>query len=206
MRAGFRCLKCDNFGCLHTRQDRNELHLKIWYFLSKSATSAAKRKRMEWSIAFNSWTNFELCMASYQGLYAKFVSMMSPNCWIVENDSELMLMTLHTHFLSQQQYSRVYALFWAFHALVYQWGCQLLSLFFSQDNEHTERTVLLFFQNPYAIFSHILQHCRDFRRNVEIFPSVVQACTYTVFVRRRDKTNYLWNQTWAKCYHSRNKY
>ena len=36
-------------------------------------------------------------MASYQGLYAKFVSMMSPKCSIVENDGELMLMALHAH-------------------------------------------------------------------------------------------------------------
>ena len=27
-----------------------------------------------------------------------------------------------------------------------------------------------------------------------------------LFVRRKDKTNYLSNQTWAKCYHSRNKH
>ena len=27
-----------------------------------------------------------------------------------------------------------------------------------------------------------------------------------IFVRRKDKTNYLSNQTWAKCYHSRNKH
>ena len=77
----------------------------------------------------------ELCMASYQGLYAKFVFMMSPKCPIVENDGELILMALHTLFVPQQQYSRVFALFLAFHALVYRWGCQFLSLF-SQDNEH----------------------------------------------------------------------
>ena len=28
MRTGFLCLKCDNFACLHTRQDQNEHHLK----------------------------------------------------------------------------------------------------------------------------------------------------------------------------------
>ena len=28
----------------------------------------------------------------------------------------------------------------------------------------------------------------------------------TIFVRRKDKANYLSNQTWAKCYHSRNKH
>ena len=48
----------------------------------------------------------ELCMASYQGLYAKFVSNISPKYSIVDNDGELML-----HFLPQQQYFQVYALF-----------------------------------------------------------------------------------------------
>ena len=28
VRASFLFLKCDNFACLHTRQDQNELHLK----------------------------------------------------------------------------------------------------------------------------------------------------------------------------------
>ena len=51
---------------------------------------------------------------------------------------------------------------------------QFLSLF-SQDNEYTELTVLLFFQNPYSIFAHTLQHYHDFQSNVAIFPSVVQA-------------------------------
>ena len=46
-------------------------------------------------------------MPSFQGLYTKFVSMMSPKCSIVEKDGELMLIALHTHFLPQQQYSRV---------------------------------------------------------------------------------------------------
>ena len=101
---------------------------------------------------------------------------MSSKCSIVENNDELMLMALHTHFLPQQQYSQVYALLLAFHALVYRWGCQLLSLF-SQDNEHTELTVLLCVQNPYAISAHILQHYHNFQSNVAIFPSVVQAYT-----------------------------
>ena len=42
----------------------------------------------------------------------------------------------------------------------------------SQDNEHAELTELLFVQNPYAIFAHILQHNHDFQSNVLIFPSV----------------------------------
>ena len=49
--------------------------------------------------------------------------------------------------------------------------------FFSQDNEHTELTVLLFLQNLYAIFAHILQHYHDYQSNVAIFPRVVQAYT-----------------------------
>ena len=64
----------------------------------------------------------ELCMALYQGLYVELVSVMSPKCSIVRNDGELMLMALHTHFLPQQQYSRVYVLSLAFQALVYRWG------------------------------------------------------------------------------------
>ena len=39
--------------------------------------------------------------------------------------------------------------------------------------------------------------------------SFTQRCSSvytTIFFRRIDKTNYLSNQTWAKCYHSRNKH
>ena len=32
MCVGFLCPKCDNFTCLHTRQDQNRLHLKRWFF------------------------------------------------------------------------------------------------------------------------------------------------------------------------------
>ena len=32
MRTGFLCSKRNNFACLHTRQDQNELHLKKWFF------------------------------------------------------------------------------------------------------------------------------------------------------------------------------
>ena len=42
MRAGFLCLKCDSFACLHTRQDQNKLHLKRWFFLSKLASSVSR--------------------------------------------------------------------------------------------------------------------------------------------------------------------
>ena len=121
MRAGFLCPKCDNFVCLHTRQDHNDFHLK------------------------------SCCVKS--------------NVAIFPSDGELRLMALHTHFLPKQYYSRVYALFLAFQALAYRWGCQFLSLF-SQDNEHTDLTVLLFFQNPK--FSH------TFRNITMIFKVMLQ--------------------------------
>ena len=178
MRAGFLCPKCKNFACLHTNQDQNELHLKRWYFLPKSVSSVSrsqaylvKRKRIGWSIGFNSWTFVWRHTKVFMHNFSQWCFRIS----IVENNgSHLMLIVLQTHFLSQQQYCRLYALFLAFHALVYRWGCQFLSLF-SQDNEHMELTMLLFFQNPYATFAHILQHYHDFQSNVAIFPSVVQA-------------------------------
>ena len=41
MRAGFLCPKCDNFACLHTRQDQNEL--KSAYRWSRSQAHLAKQ-------------------------------------------------------------------------------------------------------------------------------------------------------------------
>ena len=35
MYAGFLCLKCYNFACLHTSQEQNELHLIRCYFFAK---------------------------------------------------------------------------------------------------------------------------------------------------------------------------
>ena len=126
-------------------------------------------------------------MALYQDLYAKFVSMMSPKCSIVENCGELMLMALHTHFLPQQQYSRMYAQFLAFHAWVYDDEDESFFHFFLQFNEHTELMVLLFFQNPFVILAHVLQHYHDFQSSVAIFPSVVQAYTQPYLFGGRTK-------------------
>ena len=104
-------------------------------------------------------------MASYQGLYAKFVSMMSLKCSIVENDGG----ASHTLSATAAIFSGVSTVFgFSRFAL-----CQFLSLF-SQDNEHMELTVLL-------IYAYILQHYLDFQTNVAIFPSVVQAYTHNTF-------------------------
>ena len=43
MHASFLCTKCDNFAGLHTRQDQNELHLKIWYFFLPKSSSSVSR-------------------------------------------------------------------------------------------------------------------------------------------------------------------
>ena len=122
--VGFSMPKCDNFACLHTRQDQNELLLRRRYFLAKIGIfckSIADRSANALNGQLSSAPEpIELCMASYPDLYPKFVSMMSPKCLIVEDDGELMFMAFHTHFLPQQQYSRVYALFLAFHTLVYR--------------------------------------------------------------------------------------
>ena len=148
---------------------------KKMIFWAKSASSEcrsqahlAKRKRIRRSFGFNSWTNWTLY--GVQGLYAKFISMMSPKCSIVEN------IALHTHFLPQQQYSRVYALFLAFHTLVYRWWCHFLSLFFTRYRTYGADSASL-----------LLKSVRNFRTNsatlpwfsgkIAIFPSAVQAYT-----------------------------
>ena len=168
MRAGFLCSKCDNFGCLRTRQDQNELHLKRWLFVvpisassvSRSQAHLAKRNGIAWSIGFNSWTNWTLYGVIPRSLYKIRFNGVSEkfNCWErrwidVDGTSHILSVTAVMFSLSQ-----------------------FLSRF-SQDNEHMELTELHFSQNPYTIFAHILQHYHDFRSNVAIFPKVVQAYT-----------------------------
>ena len=145
----------------------------------------SKRKCIGWSISFKSWTNWtlygdiprSLCKIRLNDVSEMFKS--GERRWIdVDGDS-------HTLSATAAIFSGVSTVL-AFHALVYRWRCQFLSIF-SQDNEHTELTMILFCQNQYAIFEYILQHYHDFLSNVAIFPSVVQAY-----------------QTGAKYYHSQN--
>ena len=51
----------------------------------------------------------------------------------------------------------------------------------------------------FFFFAKIGTFCKSICRNIS------QRCS-TIFVRRKDNTNYLLNQTWSKCYHSRNKH
>ena len=88
--AGFLCPKSDNFACLHTCQDQNELLLKRRFFLPNSASSVsrsqahlAKRKLIGWSIGFNYWTNWTLygiILRPLRKLCLNDVSEMF-NCW-----------------------------------------------------------------------------------------------------------------------------
>ena len=100
------------------------------FFLPKSASSVSrsqihlkKRKRIGWSIGFNSWTNWTLYGVRPRSLCKIRLNDVSDmfHCW------ERRWVDVHTYFLPQQQYSRMYVLFLDFHALVYRWRCQCFS-------------------------------------------------------------------------------
>ena len=119
---------------------------------------------------------------------------MSPKCSIVENDGELMLMAFHTIFLPQHQYSRVYAhedasFFHLFYKItnIWIWRC------FSSSKVRKQ------FSHTFCNITMI------FKRMSQYFPALFKRIYTTILVLRKDKTNYLSNQTWAKCCHSRNK-
>ena len=159
MRERFLCHKGDNFACLHTFQGQNELHLRRWFVLPTSASSVsrsqahlAKRKCMEWSIGFNCWTSWTL-----YGVIPRLL------CKIRLNDvSEIFYCWdprwIDVDYASRTLYAAV-AIFSGVHTVFgfSRFGLSMrmtISFTFSQDNEHTELSVLLFFQNPYAIFVH----------------------------------------------------
>ena len=124
MCAGFLCPKCDNFASLHTRQDHNELHLKRWLFLPKSGSSVsqsqahlAQRKRIGWSVGFNSWTNWALYGIVPMSL-----------CKIRLNDSSEMFRMNWCWWRFTHTLSATAAIFSG--SLVYRWGCQFLLIIF----------------------------------------------------------------------------
>ena len=79
--------------------------------LCKSTAGPLSEANTHWMV---NWFQL-LNKASYQGLYVKFVWMMSPKCSIVENDGELMLMALHTHtFCYSSNILRCTHCFWLF--------------------------------------------------------------------------------------------
>ena len=97
--------------------------------------------------------------------WLQLLNQLNSSHWCLRNVQVLNWCWWHFTHTFCTQYSRVYAVYLAFHVL--GWGCQFLSLF-SQNNEHTELTVLLFFRN---------QHYHDFQSNVGLFPSVAQGYT-----------------------------
>ena len=159
MRVAFLCSKCYNF---EMSQDWNELHLKRWFFLPKSASSVsrlqanlAKRERVERSIGFNFGINRTL-----YGMIPRFL------CKIRLNDVSEMFSCLEQRWIDVDSASHTLsttALIFSGVRTVFgfsSFGLAMrmpLSFTFSQDNGNTELSVLRFFQNPYAIVAHILQ-------------------------------------------------
>ena len=109
--------------------------------------------------------DFDFVWRNTKGLYAKFISMMSPKSSVIENDGELMLMAFHAHFLPQQQYCQVYALF-----------CLFTLWFIDEDAS--------FFH-----FFNKLTNIRSWRclssskSNIAIFPSVVQPYSFSGIIQ-----------------------
>ena len=62
---------------------------KIGIFCKSIAGPLSETKKLNGQLALTR-EPIELCVASYQGFYAKFVSIMSPKCLIVENDGEFL--------------------------------------------------------------------------------------------------------------------
>ena len=204
MRAGFLCPKCVNIACLNTLQDQNELHLKRYFFLPKSASSIsrsqahlAKRKRIAWSIGFNSWTNWTLCDVIPRSLCKIRLNDVSEmfNCWErrwIDVDS-----ASHTLFATATIFSDVRTVF-----SFTRFGLSMrMPVSFTYFHKITNIRSWRCFS-----FSKIrIQFSHTFCNITMIFKVMSQYFT-ALLVRRKDKRNYLSNQIWAKCYHSRNKH
>ena len=70
MHTGFLCSKCDNFACLHTRQDQNELHLKRWFFsfVCKSIAGPLPSVVQAYtqSYSFGGWIKLIICQIGHE--------------------------------------------------------------------------------------------------------------------------------------------
>ena len=127
MCAGFLCPKCDNFACLHTRQDKNELYLKRRFFLPKSASSKSRsqpdlteQKHIGFPIGFNSWINWTLYIVS------EMLHFWEWRCIYVDGASRTLSATAAICLGVR--------IVFGFYGLVYRWGCQFLSLFHKIKN------------------------------------------------------------------------
>ena len=157
---------------------------KEYFVLPKSASSVsrsqahlAKRKRIGWSIGFNSWINWTLYVVIPRSLCKIRLNDVSEmfNCWerrwIDVDDASHTLSAIAAIFLSTP------LRFWLFTLWFIDEDASFFYFFHKIRYLVLELTVLLFFQNPYAIFAYILQHYYDFQSNVAIFNRVVQAYT-----------------------------
>ena len=141
--------------------------------VSRSQAHLANRKRIGWSIGLNSWTNWILYGTIPRSLCKIRLNGVSEMC----NCGELMLMGLLTHtFCYSSNVLDCTRYFWLFTVWFIDEDASFFHFFDKIMNILSWRSSsFLFFQNPYAIFAHILQHFHDFRSNVAIFPGVVQA-------------------------------
>ena len=156
--CAFLCPKCDNFACLHSRQDQNELQVKRWFFAKigifcKSIAGPLSEAKTHWVV--------------------NWLHLLKQLNFVSRHTIQLLRTTVSGGtFCHSSNILGCMHCFWLFTLWFIDEDQTVLSLF-----SHTALTVLLFVQNPYAIFAHILQHYHDFQNNVTIFPSVVQAYT-----------------------------
>ena len=172
----------------------------IWkddfFFVSKSASSVslsqahlAKRKHIGWSIGFNAWTNWTLYGVIPRFLCKIRVSDVSERFNYWERRWIDVDVALHRLSATAAIFSGVRTVF----------GFSRCSLSMRMPVSFT------FFHKMTNIWSWWCFSPSKIRTQFSL-NSATLPCVYTIiFDRRKDKTNYLSNQTWAKCYHSRNK-
>ena len=173
------CLSCDNFACLHTHQDQNELHLKYDFFFAKigifckSIAGLLSEAKTHWMV---NWPQLLNQLNFVWGHTKVFVSTMSQKCSIAENDGELILMASRTFSATAAIFQGVRTVF-----SFSRFGLSMrMKVFFHFFHKITNiRSWRCFSSSKICTqFSHsFCKHYYDFQSNVAIFPSVVQACT-----------------------------
>ena len=185
MRVGFLCPKCDNFACLHTHPDLNELHLKRWFFFAKigifckSIAGPLSEAKTHWMV---NWLQL-LNQLNFVWRNTK-VFIQNSSQWCLRN-VQLLRITVNWCWWWRFTHTFCHNILWCKHCfwLFTLWfideDASFFHFFHKITNILSTLTVLVFFQNPYAIFANILQPYHDFQSNVAIFSSVVEAYTRT---------------------------
>ena len=117
---------------------KDDLYSKIGTFC-KSLAGPLSEAKTHWMVGQLTTTPepIGLCMASYQDLYAKYASIISPAYQLLWTTVNWWCWWRFTHtFCYSSNIFGAYTLFLAFHTLVYRWGCQFLSLFFTRQRTY----------------------------------------------------------------------